>query len=68
VGVKVGVAVGVAVAVGGIVGVGVDSNPGILPEHPDKRISTTAKRINQDKRVNCSKIILRKILTRYKAL
>ena len=64
-GVSVGVAVGEGVAVGGVVGVGVGSNPGILPEHPDKRISTTVKRINHDKRVNCSKIILRKKLSRY---
>jgi hypothetical protein len=59
VGVSVGVVVGVAVTVGKAVGVGVGSNPGRLPEHPDKRISTWDTRINQDKRVNCSKIILR---------
>ena len=63
VGVSVGVAVGVAVAVGGNVGVCDGSNPGRIPEHPDNRISTTVKKINQDKRINCSKIILRKKLT-----
>ena len=66
-GVSVGVAVGDAVAVGGVVGVGVGSNPGILPEHPDKSISTTEKRIIQVKRVSCSKIILRMKLARHKA-
>jgi hypothetical protein len=67
VGVSVGVVVGEAVAVGGVVGEGVGSNPGRLPEHPDKRINITDKRVNQDKRVNCNKIILRKKLSRQAA-
>jgi hypothetical protein len=67
VGVSVGVAVGEAVTVGGDVGVGVGSNPGILPEQPDKKISTTINRINQEKRGNCSKITLRKKLIRHEA-